>query len=184
VQSFLLYFIVIQPVLAAIFNKPIYMLQAGIIEPAASPWSANVVLVKKLGDPQNMRLTLDYRFLNNCSYKDRFLLSRINDCLDAMSGSTCFSTLDMSSSFNQVPINPNDRDESAFFTRRGQFRYTVMPMGTTNSPSTFSHSMSLVLKGLTWVTCVVFIDDSIILAKPNQTTSGRVHRYAMDPQTY
>ena len=141
------------------------MLQAGIIEPAASPWSANVVLVKKPGDPQNMRLTLDFRFLNQCTYKDKFPLPRINDCLDAMNGSTCFSTLDMSSSFNQVPINPHDRDKTAFITRRGQFRYKVMPMGTTNSPSTFSRLMSLVLKGLTWITCVVFIDDSIIIAK-------------------
>jgi len=141
------------------------MLQAGIIEPATSPWSANVVLVKKPGDPQNMRLTLDYRFLNNCTYKDKFPLPRINDCLDAMSGSTCVSTLDMSSSFNQVPINPHDRDKTAFIIRRGQFRYIVMPMGTTNSPSTFSRLMSLVLRGRTWITCVVFIDDSIIIAE-------------------
>jgi hypothetical protein len=104
------------------------MLQAGIIEPAASPWSANVVLVKKPGDPQKMRLTLDFRFLNQCTYKDKFPLPRINDCLDAMNGSTCFSTLDMSSSFNQVPINPHDRDKTAFITRRGQFRFFVHPL--------------------------------------------------------
>ena len=133
------------------------MLRAGIIEPAASPKSANVVLVKEPGDPQNMCLTFDFRFLNECTYNDTFPLPRINDCLDTMNGSKCFSTLDMFSLFNQVPINPDDRDKTVFITRRGQFRYKVMPMGTTYSPSTFSRLMILVLKGVTRITCVVFI---------------------------
>jgi len=38
-------------------------------------------------------------------------------------------------------------------------------MGCTNSPSMFSRLMSMVLKGLTWVSCVVFIDDTVVIAR-------------------
>ena len=55
------------------------MLQSGIVERAASPWSSNVVVcTKKDGAP---RITIDYRKLNNITYRDRWLLARISDCL-------------------------------------------------------------------------------------------------------
>jgi len=98
--------------------------------------------------------------LTIANIKISFSLPRINDGLDAMSGSTCFSTLDMSSLINQVPINPNDRDKTALSLGAV---ISVTLSCATNSPNTFSRLMSLVLKGLTWITCV-FIDDSIIIA--------------------
>jgi hypothetical protein len=92
-------------------------------EPAASPWSTNVVLVKEQGDPQNMHLTFDFRFFNECTYEDRFSLPGINDSSDAMNIPTWFSKPDMSSLFNQMPISPDYHDKTAFTTRRGKFRY-------------------------------------------------------------
>jgi len=75
------------------------MMQAGIIEPAASPWSSNIVLVFRPGCSKP-RLTVYHCLSNSITFKDRFPMARISNCLDAMSGSTYFSTLDMSSSFN------------------------------------------------------------------------------------
>lgn len=103
--------------------------------------------------------------LNAITYIDKFPLLRISDYLAAMSGSTYFSTLDMPSSFNQVPIDPRDRDKTAFLTRRGQLRHKVMPMGCSNSPSTFARLMSMVIKCLTWVSCICYIDDTVMVAQ-------------------
>jgi len=58
----------------------------GIIEKSASPWASNVVVVTK-GDG-TPRLTLDYRMLNNVTYKDSYPLPNIADCLDAFKGSS------------------------------------------------------------------------------------------------
>jgi len=74
-----------------------------------------------------------------------------------------YSTFDISSSFFQLGLAECDRDKTAFVTRKGQFRWTVMPQGATNSPPIFSRLMSLVLRGLTYLSCLVFIDDCIVI---------------------
>jgi len=61
------------------------MERQNIIEKSASPWASNVVVVTKHdGTP---RITLDYRALNNVTYKDSYPLPSIADCLDAFKGS-------------------------------------------------------------------------------------------------
>ena len=59
--------------------------EAGVVEPAISPWAANAVLVKKK-DSDVPRVTIDYRKLNAVTVKDKHPLPRIKDCLDALSG--------------------------------------------------------------------------------------------------
>ena len=65
------------------------LVEAGICEPCSSPWTANIVLVKKKGSPVP-RITVDYRKLNEITVKDKFPLPRISDCLGALSGSVYF----------------------------------------------------------------------------------------------
>ena len=124
------------------------MLEANVIEPCASPWSSNVVLAKKADG--SLRFCIDYRKLNDVTYKDSYPLPRIDTCLDALGGSTYFSTLDHRSGFWQVAIDPRDADKTAFFTRSGQFRFNVLSFGLANSPSMFKRLMDLILAGLTW----------------------------------
>jgi hypothetical protein len=140
------------------------LVQAGVVEEAASPWSANLVVVSK-GPGSTPRITVDYRMLNNITYKDKFPLPKTADCIRAMSDSVFLSTADLSSSFFQVPLDPRDRDKTAFVTRKSQYRFTVMPQGAVNSPSVFCRLMSLVLKGLTWISCLVYVDDTIIVGR-------------------
>ena len=140
------------------------LLSAGIIEPACSPWSFNIVLVKKR-DSETPRVTVDYRKLNSVTVRDQHPLPLIKDCLDSLSDSVLYTTLDISSSFYSVPLQPCDKNKTAFSTRRGQFRFTRMPMGTCNSPAAFSRLMALVLRDLTYLICLSFIDDCIVIGR-------------------
>ena len=40
-----------------------------------------------------------------------------------------------------------------------------MPFGFCNAPSTFERLMALVLKGLHWKTCLIYLDDVIVMAE-------------------
>jgi len=138
------------------------MLRHGVIEPAASPWASNVVLVSKKDG--SLRFCVDYRAVNAVTYKDAYPLPLIDNCINAMSGSSWFSTLDLRAGYHNIPVAEVDRDKTAFVTRRGCWRYTVMPFGLTCSPSVFQRLMDMVLHGLSYDICLVYLDDIIIFA--------------------
>jgi len=73
--------------------------------------------------------------------------------------------LELRSGYHNIPIREADRDKTAFITRRGCFRYRVMPFGLTCAPSVFQRLMDLVLCGLTYETCLVYLDDIIVFSR-------------------
>jgi len=145
--------------------------QAGFVEPAASIRASNVVLVKKKYG--SYRLCVDYGRLNSVTYKDSYPLPHIDTCLGSMNGAVRFSTLDLQSGYHNIPIREVDRDKTAFITRRGCFRYKVMPFGLTCAASVFQRLMDLVLCGLTYESCLVYLDDIIVFS---QDFDGHVRR--------
>lgn len=139
------------------------LLKQGSIRPSTSPWSSPIVLVRKKDG--SVRPCVDYRQVNNVTRKDAYPLPRTQDCLDAVAGATIFSTLDITSAYNQVPVKAEDIPKTAFVTKRGLFEYTTMPFGLCNAPATFQRIMELALRGLQWVICLIYLDDVIVFSK-------------------
>jgi hypothetical protein len=50
----------------------------------------------------------------------------------------------------------------AFVTYKGLFECAVMPFGLTNAAATFQRLMDIVLAGLKWQCCLVYLDDFIV----------------------
>eukprot|EP00742_Colponemidia_sp_Colp-10_P010829 GILJ01011943.1.p1 GENE.GILJ01011943.1~~GILJ01011943.1.p1 ORF type:complete len:1522 (-),score=171.97 GILJ01011943.1:111-4676(-) len=139
------------------------MLESGVIRHSASDWSSPVVIVRKK-DGSN-RFCVDYRRLNAITKKDVYPLPRIDDTLDSLGRATIFSTLDLASGYWQIPMAPEDIEKTAFTTHDGLFEFTVMPFGLCNAPATFQRTMDVVLSGLKWECCLVYIDDIIIYSR-------------------
>lgn len=138
------------------------MLEAGVIEPPTSPWASPVVLIKKKDG--SWRFCVDYRKLNSITIKDVYPLPRIEDALSRLEGSFLFSIMDMQSGYWQVEMNPKDREKTAFITADGLFQFRVMPFGLSNAPSTFQRMMDVLLAGLKWNACLVYLDDIIVFS--------------------
>lgn len=112
-------------------------------EDSISPWASPEVMVKKKDGMY--RFCVDFRKLNAVTITDAHRLPRVNDSLDVLSGSQFFSTMDMSSGYWQVELDPADRPKK------------LRP--------TFQRLMELVLRGLHWTTCVIYLDDIICMGQ-------------------
>ena len=97
------------------------MLKHDVIEPAASSWCCNVVMVKKKDG--SVRFCIDYRKTNELIKKDHFPLPKIDTCLDMLNGSKWFSSCDLRQGYWQTVTEEEDRDKTAFVTRKGQWRF-------------------------------------------------------------
>ena len=137
------------------------MLEQEVIQRSTSPWASPIVLVRKKDG--TTRFCVDYRKLNDVTRKDAYPLPRIDATLDTLAGSKWFSTLDLLSGYWQVEVAEEDRHKTAFCTTEGLFEFKVMPFGLCNAPATFQRLMDLVLAGLQWSHCLVYLDDVIIL---------------------
>jgi exodeoxyribonuclease III len=138
------------------------MLENNVIQKSVSPFAAPVSVVPKKDG--GIRFVTDFRKLNEITIKDKYPLPRIDDMFDRLTGYTIFSTFDLLSGFWQIPVASEDRHKTAFVTGGGLYEYKVLPFGLTNSPPTFQRAMDLVLAGLKWVHCMVYIDDIIIFS--------------------
>ncbi|XP_026022288.1 uncharacterized protein LOC113021785 [Astatotilapia calliptera] len=146
-------------------------LQSGLAQRSCSSWASPIVMVRKKDG--TYRLCIDYRALNDRTITDAYPLPRIQDTLDTLSTARWFSTLDLASGYWQVELTPRARRAAAFCTRTGLFEWNVMPFGLCNAPATFQRLMDRVLAGMQWETCLVYLDDIIVLAKD---VSGMLQR--------
>ncbi|POM73718.1 LOW QUALITY PROTEIN: Gag-pol fusion protein [Phytophthora palmivora] len=135
------------------------MLNAGIIDEGNGAWGFSVVLVRK--KDSEVRFCVDYRALNQITKK------MYTPCLALMKRWKLYTIL----------VAPEDRDKTAFTTKRGLYRFVRMPFGLTNAPATFQRLMNGVLRGLTWLACLVYLDDIVVF------TRGGVERHVVELAT-
>ena len=108
---------------------------------------------------------MDYRKLNAVTRKDAYRLPKIDDTLNTLAGAQWFTTLDLISGYWQVEVREEDREKTAFTTPDGLFEFNLMPFGLCNAPATFQRLMDTVLAGVQWNSCLVYLDDVIILGR-------------------
>ena len=71
----------------------------------------------------------------------------------------------MNSGYWQVELNQEDRKKTVFISRKGLFEFKVFPFGICNAPATFERLVKIVLAGLHWEPCRLYLDDIIVCGK-------------------
>ena len=153
------------------------MLNDGIIRHSDSPWSSPVWVVPKKKDnsgKKKWRMVIDYRKLNEKTIDDRYPIPDITDILDKLGKANYFSTLDLSSGFHQIEVDPRDIQKTAFSVENGHYEFLRMPFGLKNAPSTFQRAMDNILREFVGKFCLVYMDDIIIYSTSLQEHIGHL----------
>jgi hypothetical protein len=141
-------------------------LEAEIIKESISPWNSRINPVSK--PDGSLRLCIDYRPLNKVTVKNKYPLPRIDEILDTLNTAKFFSTLDATSGYYQIAMNPDDKAKTAFSWKNGHYEYNRMPFGLCNAPATFQRAMDTVLREELNRFVLAYLDDIIIFSKTKE----------------
>jgi hypothetical protein len=134
---------------------------AGRIVPLSSQHSSPAFLVPKADPNADPCLVVDYRKLNTNIVPDSYPLPNIPDIFSDCSRARFWCKFDMTNSFFQTRMHPDDRHLFAMNTPIGVYEWVVIPMGFNNAPSIHQCRMTTALKEHIRCICHVFIDDCI-----------------------
>ena len=148
------------------------MLDKGFIRPNVSPWGTTVLFVRKKDG--SLRMCINYCQLNKVIIKNKYTLPRIDDLSDQLQGTSCFSMIDLRSSYHQLRVREYDIAKIAFKTRYGHYEFLVKSFGLTNSPETFMDRMNRVFKPYLDLFVIVFIDDILIYSRNEEDHGNHI----------
>ena len=100
--------------------------------------------------------------------KNKYTLPRIDDLFHQLKDAKIFSNIDLRSGYHQVRIKEEDISNTAFKTRYGHYKFTVVPFGLSNAPAVFMFLMNGVFREYLEKFVIVFLDEIIIYSKSEE----------------
>ncbi|GJT09109.1 reverse transcriptase domain-containing protein [Tanacetum coccineum] len=160
-------------------KEVIKLLDAGLIYHISdSPWVSPVQCVPKKGGiivvknedneliPTRLvtgwRVCIDYRKLNDVTRKDNFPLPFMDQMLERLARNEYYYFLDGFSGYFQIPVDPQDQENTTFTCPYRTFAYGRMPFGVCNAPGTFQRCMMTIFHDMIEKTMEVFMDDFLV----------------------
>jgi hypothetical protein len=89
----------------------------------------------------------------------------IDDLFDQLWGAQIFSKIDLRYVYHQVIIKEEYMNKMTWITRYGHYKFTVVPFGLLNAPTSFMCLMNGVFRSYLDMFLIVFIDDILIYSK-------------------
>ena len=129
--------------------------------------------------PDGFRFCIDYRKLNDCTESASWPLPNIKQMFVRLGQhkSKVYGVVDLTSGYHQAPLSLSARIFTAFIAFCGIFHYLRLPFGPKRAPSYFQEVMAaVVLVGLVYFICEIYLDDCIIHANDNPTFLYRLEQ--------
>jgi hypothetical protein len=138
-------------------------LETGRIRESSSEYCSPSFLIPKADPTVLPRWVNDYRALNENTVPDHYPLPRIESILSDCAKGSIWAKMDMTNSFFQTRVHPDDVKFTAVMTPFGLYEWVVMPMGCRNAPATHQRMMNQALRKYIGVICHVYLDDIVKL---------------------
>ena len=121
-----------------------------------------MVVKKKNGKWQ---VCVDFTNLNKACSKDPFLMSRIDQLVDATVGHLRMRFLDAFQGYHQIPFTLDDQKKTAFVTHTRNYHYKVMPFGLKIVGSTNQRKMTRMFEPQLGKNIEIYINDIVVKNK-------------------
>lgn len=148
---------------AAVAEEIKRMVKFGIIERSSSAYINPIVTVIK--KDQTVRLCLDARRLNSVTVPDFEGAIPVDQVLASCGKIKVMSSIDLTSSFWQIPLAPESRDFTGFMYQGKCYRYTVTPFGLKNSLASLTRGLDRVLSEEVKKFTVIYVDDCLCISQ-------------------
>ena len=135
----------------------------GVIEPCAGERAIPVVMVPK--PDGSVRFCIDNGNLNLMTVKDAYHIPRMDECIDFLGDARVISTLDCNARQWQIPVAEEDIHLTVFTCESGAWQRVSLPFGLCTAPATFQTAMDMILEGVKWHICLVYLDDVIVFSR-------------------
>ena len=148
-------------------KRQLDLLQAqNIVRPSSASFYSQVLLTEKPPKGSGKkRFCIDYVNLNNCCTSTAWPIPNIKQMLQRLGTKRAkyFAVLDLTSGYHQAPVSQASILLTAFICFCGVYEYLRVPFGPKGAPPYFQYTMStVVLAGLIYIICEVYLDDIII----------------------
>ena len=86
----------------------------------------------------DLRICIDYLKLNDITKTDPYPIPLIHETLDKLGGAKYFSSLDLTSGYWQIEMDPEAQQKTAFTVPgKGRYKINRIPFLLKNVPATF-----------------------------------------------
>ena len=138
-------------------------LAAGRVRESKSPHSAPTFCVKKASG--GWRIVHAYNRLNAATIPAQTPIPRRDAIIDAMSGATIFSCIDLTDGYYQLLMRESDIPLTACSTPSGMlWEWLVMPQGLKNAPATFNRLITHLFRPMRSIVQTYF-DDIFVFSR-------------------
>ena len=108
---------------------------------------------------------MDFTDLNKACLKDSFPLPRIDQLVDSTVEHKLLTFMDAFSGYNQIKMNEEDQEKTAYITSQGLYCYKVMPFGLKNAGATYQRLVNKMFNKQIGRNIEVYVDDMLVKSK-------------------
>jgi hypothetical protein len=124
-------------------------LQLGVVRPCNSKFNSPMFLMAKKDG--GIQIVQEFQAINQKTMVDKYSMRDVQECIDKIgrAGSSIFSTIDLTSGFWQMMLNPECRKYATFMIPGvSQYEWNALSMGLLGAPGSFQQLMEIVIHNL------------------------------------
>ena len=110
-------------------------------------------------------MCVDFTDLNKACPKDGFPLPQIDQLVDSTAGHKLLTFMDAFSRYNQIKMDEEDQEKTAFITSQGLYCYKVMSFGLKNAGATYQRLVNRMFNKQIGRNMEVYVNDMLIKSK-------------------